>query len=84
MNLKIYTPNSEYFMIKLIKQFDECKNNVIIKHNWSGDDTLNQPISIFKKNKYYKQLNFYDADIWIHGISGFLLVTRKYIIRAMQ
>ncbi|KAM3140245.1 Sodium channel protein type 4 subunit alpha [Paramecium bursaria] len=57
---------------------EECKQNAIVKHNWSGDDLKKIPMEI--KVKLFKTLNKVDSIIWVAGLSGRYLVLQKNFV----
>ena len=57
---------------------------MIVKHNWSGDDILDQQNSVKLKNLIFRDLNKIDTIIWVNGITGLLMVGEKYIIIALN
>jgi len=45
----------------------EAKQDLILKHNWSGDDIINS-IKINQKMLIFSSLNKVDIIIWMKGI----------------
>ena len=49
-------------------RIEECKEGLVVKHNWSGDDIIN--VEMQSKTNFFKTLNKPDLIIWLTGIEG--------------
>lgn len=61
----------------------ETKQDIILKHNWSGNDVLLQ-LPLSTKKKYFRALNKIDICIWLTGYSGLWTVCKKYLVQALR
>ncbi|CAD8081174.1 unnamed protein product [Paramecium primaurelia] len=59
-------------------RMDECKQQIIYKHNWSGEEVMLQKNSVQLKKKVFKQLNNQDTAIQLKNIRNFFIWIQRY------
>ncbi|CAD8084110.1 unnamed protein product [Paramecium sonneborni] len=70
------TINFEDVYVKF--RMDECRQQLIYKHNWSGNEVMFAKNTVLLKKKLFKNLNNQDTDIWLASLDGFYILVSKY------
>ncbi|CAK87628.1 unnamed protein product (macronuclear) [Paramecium tetraurelia] len=59
-------------------RMEECRQSIIYRHNWSGNEVIYSKNIVQFKKLLFKLLNNQDTNIWLANLRGYLILIQKY------